>query len=170
MALAALVDEQHLLTVLERELFHRSLGAGRNRAATKPASGVSALITSAAAGMVVGHPAENGDAEAAGADGEADDEAGGHAGVSRHVGLGEDDRHREACGEHGAEQREHHERQRSARLEEQEPERHGGEEHPLHERTRPHRSASGPASTVPSAPAPRKTNSSGPTMRGSALR
>src|SRR6185295_8704796 len=47
-ALAALVDEQHLLTVLERRcVLHRSLGAGKKRARTNPARGVSALIASA---------------------------------------------------------------------------------------------------------------------------
>ena len=54
MTLASLIDEQNLLTVVERQsVLHeatasRSRGAGRKRAATKPASGVSALIVSAA--------------------------------------------------------------------------------------------------------------------------
>src|SRR2546428_11186512 len=42
--------------------------------------------------VVVGHPAEGGHAEAAGADGEANDQAGGPAGGARQIGLGEDDR------------------------------------------------------------------------------
>src|SRR5206468_9906386 len=47
--LAALIDEQHLLTVLEgKRLLHRVLGAGKKHAAANAASGVSALMASAA--------------------------------------------------------------------------------------------------------------------------
>ena len=44
MPLAALVDQQDLLAVLELVRRHRDSGSGRKSAATKPASGISAQI------------------------------------------------------------------------------------------------------------------------------
>src|SRR5206468_1029667 len=84
----------------------------------------------------VGDPAERRDAEAAGADGEADDEPRGHPRVAGQVGLAQDDRYREARREHRAVERERHEREGAASLEEQEPEGDRGEEDPAHEGTR----------------------------------
>jgi hypothetical protein len=76
---------------------------------------------------VIRHPAERARADAARADGEAHDEAGGHAGVARQVGLTQHHRHREGGNEHEAEEAQQHEGEHPAG-DEQERERERGRE------------------------------------------